>query len=141
MVSRQILLQRVAEVYDWIDSQIYNHSDLSGVCDVCGRCCDFDSSEHRLFVSTPEMMYLAAKLGEEKIRPMKAGRCPYQEEGRCTIYKYRFAGCRIFCCKGDKDFQSKLSELALQKFKSICNELGVPYRYCDSAMALNSIAG
>lgn len=131
------LLKRVAEIYKWLDSQISNNSDLAGTCSACGKCCDFAQSGHRLFVTTPEMMYLAASLGAENIKPMTTSRCPYNIGGKCTVYEYRFAGCRIFCCKADADFQSRLSESALRKFKSICTEFQIPYRYSDLATALN----
>jgi hypothetical protein len=73
-------------------------------------------------------MYLAAKLGGEKTEPMNAGRCPYNIAGKCSIYEYRFAGCRIL---------SGLSESAVQKFKSACTELGVRYEYLHLPTALN----
>ena len=132
------LLRRVAEIYNWLDVQIRRHSDLAGVCDACGKCCDFDAFDHRLFVTPPELMYLAAKLGAENIKPMPGNLCPYNVDGKCTIYTYRFAGCRIFSCKGDKDFQSGLSETSLNKFKSICIEFKIPYAYTDLASALNA---
>ena len=148
------LLKKVAKIYNWLDVEIRQHSDLTGACDTCGRCCDFDSPapthkhkpapgldqgfDHRLFVTPPELMYLAANLGTEKIKPMTTSRCPYNSNGKCEIYKYRFAGCRIFCCRADADFQSRLSESAVKKFKSICTEFQVPYRYSDLATALNS---
>jgi len=134
------LLERVAEIYSWLDSQIRN-SNVAGKCDTCGKCCDFDSFEHRLFVTTPELMYLSANSGAENIKPMTTSQCPYNINGKCEIYEYRFAGCRSFCCNGDTDFQSRLSESALGKFKSICTEFQIPYRYTDLATALNSFVG
>ncbi len=150
------LLERVAEIYNWLHSQIRRRGDLAGLCDVCGKCCDFDSPalaseqelapgldrgfDHRLFVTPPELMYLTANLGDENIRPMPTSRCPYNIGGKCTVYEYRFAGCRIFCCNGDADFQSSLSESALKKLKSVCTEFQIPYRYTDLASALNSFA-
>jgi len=131
------LLKRVAEIYNWLDSQISNNSDLAGMCSACGKCCDFAQLGHRLFVTTPELMYLAANLGAENIKPMTTSQCPYNIGGKCTVYEYRFAGCRIFCCKADADFQSGLSESALKKFKSIYTEFQIPYRYTDLATALN----
>ncbi|MHC4571132.1 MAG: YkgJ family cysteine cluster protein [Planctomycetota bacterium] len=143
------LLKRVAEIYGWLDLQIGESIHLAGVCDACGECCDFAQLDHRLFVTTPELMYLAANLSNENIKSMPTSRgstslttgCPYNEGGQCTIYEYRFAGCRIFCCKADADFQSRLSESALKKFKSLCTEFQIPYRYTDLATALNELAG
>jgi len=144
MVEREEVInqpvEQVGRVYAWLDAQIREHPDSRGRCDACGKCCDFETFDHRLFVTPPELMYLAAKLGGEKIKPMPTGRCPYNIIVACSIYDYRFAGCRIFCCKGDKDFQSALSESALEKFKAICTEFGIPYRYLDLAAALNSFA-
>ena len=135
------LLERVAEVYEWLDLQIRSGGNFAGSCRSCGDCCDFDRFDHRLFITPPEIMYLAANLGAENIKPMPGGRCPYNVDGRCTIYEYRFSGCRIFCCNADADFQSRLSETVLQKLKSICVEFQIPYRYADLSAALNDFAG
>ena len=152
-----MLFEKVTEIYDWLDSQIREAAGLAGRCDACGKCCNFAGSavvsgqesgpaseqafNHLLFVSTPEVMYFAASLGDENIKPMLTNRCPYNISGKCSVYEHRFAGCRIFCCKADTDFQSGLSESAVQKFKSICTELHIPYRYTDLATALNGFAG
>ncbi|MDH4240375.1 MAG: hypothetical protein OEW48_12505 [Phycisphaerae bacterium] len=134
------LLNKVAEIYDWLDEQIRLTDGLVIRCDGCGRCCDFEVFDHRLFVTPPELMYLAANLGDENLKPMPDSRCPYHLICECTVYEYRFAGCRIFSCKGDADFQSRLSESALKKFKSICTEFKIPYRYTDLATALENIS-
>jgi len=139
--AKRQLLNKVAEIYDWLDEQIRQGSDLLVHCDGCGRCCDFASFDHRLFVTPPELMYLAANIGAENIKPMPDSRCPYHFICECTVYKYRFAGCRIFSCKGDSDFQSRLSESVLKKFKSLCTEFEIPYRYVDLASGLNSFGG
>ena len=150
------LIKKVAEIYKWLDSQINNNSELTGVCSVCGKCCDFAQFDHRLFVTTPELMYLAAYLGAENVRPMTTGRgstprlcsgqaslttgCPYNIGGKCSVYEHRFSGCRIFSCKGDTDFQNRLSETAVKKFKAICEQFQIPYRYTDLATALNGFS-
>jgi hypothetical protein len=138
--TRGQLPAKVAEIYGWLDSQISKSADRAGQCQMCGSCCDFDAFEHRLFVTTPELMYLAANLENENIKPMHTSRCPYNIDSKCSIYKYRFAGCRIFCCKASQDFQSTLSESTLKRFKSLCTQLHIPYRYSDLATALNGFA-
>ncbi len=139
VLSNSQLLERVGQIYNWLDLQTRRYNNPTGRCRACGECCDFDSSGHRLFVTAPELMYLTANLGAENIKPMTAGRCPYNISGKCTVYEYRFAGCRIFCCKADADSQSRLSESALKEFKSICTECQIDYRYTDLATALNSV--
>ncbi|MFH1881767.1 MAG: hypothetical protein ABIL62_03525 [Planctomycetota bacterium] len=157
-----MLLQKVAEIYNWLDTQIRDNNKLTGRCNACGKCCEFagpalnqgpalaaeqgpapgleQGFDHRLFVTPPELMYLTANLGAENIKSMPINRCPYNIDGKCTVYEYRFASCRIFYCKADVDFQGELSESALEKLKSLCVEFQIPYRYTDLAAALNSLA-
>jgi len=82
------------------------------------------------------LIYLAAKLSEAKLKSMTSGRCPYQKDKACTIHGHRFAGCRIFCCNGNADFQGELSEAVLKRLKAICEEFHIPYRYQELAAAL-----
>lgn len=135
------LLEKVAEVYEWLEVQISSGGELAGACKSCGDCCDFEGFDHRLFITPPELMYLAANLGGENIKPMPGNRCPYNVDGKCAVYEYRFSGCRIFCCNGDAVFQSWLSEEALKKLKSLCTEFQIPYHYTDLATALNNPTG
>jgi len=138
--GEQFTAEKIDEVYDWLDRQIRGNSNLAGACTKCGKCCDFDSFDHHLFVTTPEVMYLAEHSGAERQKPMTIGRFPYNIDGKCTIYPSRFASCRIFQCRTDTDFQNRLSELAVKKFKSICTEFQISYRYIDLETALNNLA-
>jgi hypothetical protein len=145
--TRKKIIAGVADIYDRLDVQISKSPNLAGLCQACGKCCYFDGPapaiergfDHRLYVTTPELIYLAENIGNENLKPMPTHTCPYQIDGKCSVYEYRFAGCRIFCCKGDVEFQSRLSESVLKKLKSICNNLGLAYRYTDLATALNDI--
>gem|GEM_PF-3474605 len=67
----------------------------------------------------------------------KAGTCPFNRSGLCTIYEHRFAGCRIFHCMQDQDSQSRLSESTLAMLKTICQAHQVEYRYVDLFDALS----
>ena len=134
MYNTNQLIKTVATVYDWIDSE---NSGSTKSCRACGRCCDFKSYDHRLFVTAPELIYFNSKLPGSDIKPIVAGICPYNIDGKCTVYDYRFAGCRIFSCKGDKDLQSQLTESALEKLKSICRNFNIPYQYTDLKTAYN----
>jgi Fe-S-cluster containining protein len=140
MTHNTKLLKRVAEIYNWLDLQITDATNLAGKCQMCGKCCDFDRFDHRLFITQPEIFYFNANLSGEKQKRMTTGRCPYNIDGKCTVYQHRFAGCRIFCCKADPDFQSSLSELVLKKFKSLCTKFQITYRYTDLPTALNNFA-
>jgi Fe-S-cluster containining protein len=138
MTSNKQVVEKVGQIYDWVNQQMKDKPALAGKCKVCGRCCDFETFDHRLFVTTPELMYLVDKIGYYNIMPMLKGRCPWQKENKCSIYEHRFLSCRIFCCKGDKDFQSNLTEETLRKLKSLSTEFDIPYRYTALPAALDS---
>ncbi len=140
MKKSKEIVHRVSAVYDWLVQQLSAGSTRAGRCDICGRCCDFESFGHRLFVTTPEILYLADKLGEQNIGQMTTGQCPWLQDGKCAIHRYRFADCRIFCCKGDAEFQADLSEAAVKKFKALCDEFQIPYRYVDLSIALQNFS-
>lgn len=130
------LLAEVAALYQWIETRREQEPKQAGRCQACGACCDFVAYDHRLYVTPPELAYLAAKLGVRELRPMPTERCPYQQGTCCTVHEHRFAACRIFCCGGAPDFQSEVSEEALRRLKGLCEEFRVPYRYQDLAAAL-----
>jgi Fe-S-cluster containining protein len=133
---QQQIVEEVAKLYDWIGAQLAENPDAAGRCKGCGACCDFPAYDHRLFVTPPELIYLAVRLGTSRLKTMPTGRCPYQEGGRCTVHEHRFASCRIFCCTGDPDFQGDLSEAVLQRLKAICERFEIPYHYQDLPTAL-----
>ena len=158
--SKLKIVARVSEIYKWIDEQILASNALAGQCSACGKCCDFESYDHRLYVTTPEIIYFVEKLGLANIKRMAChgvgdiradsdidepgrsrtgGRCCYQVEDKCAVHAYRFSGCRIFCCKGKATFQSELTEAAIKKFKTLCAEFQIPYRYVELPMALKSV--
>jgi hypothetical protein len=70
--------------------------------------------------------------------PMTTGICPYRKDGKCSVYPWRFAGCRIFNCTGDADLQSQLSEESISQMKSLCQTYSLPYQYVDLKTALNT---
>ena len=130
------LIAAVANIYKWIDAQI---TAAGQTCDACGKCCDFDTFDHRLFVTTPELIYFASAMAPAPIKPMPTGTCPYNTQGKCSVYPHRFAACRIFACKGNPDFQSKLSENAIKKLKALCEQHAINYEYKQIKTALNHL--
>jgi Fe-S-cluster containining protein len=137
---RRRIIAEVADLYAWIDSHLRQNPAGEGSCTACGACCDFPAYDHRLFVTPPELMYLAAKLDAAALKPMPGGQCPYQLGRDCTVHEHRFAACRTFCCKGDPAFQSELSEAAVKRLKTICERFNIPYRYQDLSTALETFA-
>ena len=129
----------VEQIYCRITILRAENPQKSGKCDACGKCCDFETFDHRLFVTTPELIYLTEKIGPQNIRPMNTGRCPYNIDGQCNIYQHRFTGCRIFSCNADPDSQSQLTESTLKELKAICEKFDIDCRYTDLKTALNTL--
>lgn len=128
------MIEAVEKIYNWIDSQVAGTGD----CKACGDCCDFEKFGHRLYVTSVELAYFVEKMGDD-LRKMDSDVCPYRVDGKCTVYPYRFAGCRIFACGRNEDTESQLSEESLQRLKEIGEEHKIPYQYTDLKTALNSV--
>ena len=71
MKDIQAILARVAELYAWVDQQIQGLE--CSPCQACGQCCDFSGYDHRLFVTTPELIHFQLQL-TEPVRSMTTGR-------------------------------------------------------------------
>ena len=125
MKSEAQIVEAVSEVYRWVDGEV---AKLEHSCRACGECCDFEAFGHRLYVTGPELMHFKHFVGPE-IKEMTAGVCPYRIDGKCSVYPWRFSGCRIFSCKGDSEQENLLSEQAIHKFKVLCEENQLPYCY------------
>ncbi len=130
------LINRVRDIYTEIDEALRNSPELAGNCLACGKCCNFKSYDHQLYITPPELLYLEHHIGSENLKPITNGCCPYNVRGKCTVHEYRFASCRIFCCTGSKEFQSQLTESTLTELKRLCEEFSIPYRYADLSSAL-----
>ncbi|MBN1844769.1 MAG: YkgJ family cysteine cluster protein [Sedimentisphaerales bacterium] len=141
------------ELYEIIDART---AAARYECRSCGRCCDFASYGHRLYVTTLEMMYLyhgltridhglsgspAPAAGQTGIsrsnsRPplpaAKKGRCPSQQDQICRARQFRPAGCRIFFCRTpNPQFQAELSEYAHKQLRRLHEQLRIVYWYAD----------
>ena len=119
------IIQEVEAIYRWVDEQV---GLLDSSCQACGECCDFERFGHRLYITTPELIYFQHHVGRD-IKTMATGVCPYRIDGKCTVYPCRFSGCRIFFCKRDTEKQNALCEQAIGKFKTLCNQYQISYHY------------
>jgi len=134
--TKQQILEAISEIYQTLDKQL-DAADHS--CKACGNCCDFETFGHRLYITTPELLYFKIRLTENHIPviPMDDGVCPYRKDKKCSVYPWRFSGCRIFNCTGDANLQSRLSEETINLFKTLCILYGLEYAYLDLKAALN----
>jgi len=129
------IIQEVDAIYRWLDEQL---EEMESSCRACGDCCDFESFGHKLYVTTPELMYFQHHLGSD-IKEMPEGICPYRIDDRCTVYPHRFSGCRIFSCKGDVEKENAMCEQTIGKLKLLCNELRIPYHYLSLQTGLEML--
>ncbi|MBM4102729.1 MAG: hypothetical protein FJ263_01585 [Planctomycetes bacterium] len=137
--TEQAVVEAVERIYLSLEAELLQTPDK---CKACGKCCDFESFGHKLYITTPELLYFRAVLAKNKIPilPMKTGVCPYCKDGKCSVYPWRFAGCRIFNCTGNADLQGELSEKMIRRMKQICLQESLSYRYLDLKTALNQAA-
>lgn len=131
------MIQEVERIYQRLDEEIQQQDAL---CCACGNCCDFESFGHRLYVTTPELLFFLHHIARD-IQPMTGDVCPYRMNGKCSVYPYRFSGCRIFSCKGDVETQNFISERIIKVFKSLCEKHSVSYRYVYLRDGLEMLLG
>lgn len=135
-LNNEICLSTVAELYHQLDEAL---AAAGGICRHSGKCCNFDSYGHRLYVTTLEMLYFLKGLQHQtqsSALPTLAnpvhGTCPYQIENLCTAHAYRPIGCRIFYCQGlPDDQQNQLTEQSLRQLRSLHQSHDAPYHYTD----------
>ena len=130
------LIHGIDAIYQWLESEL---AQLDQSCAACGKCCDFESFGHRLYVTTPELLFFQHHLNEP-VKAMTTGICPYRIDGKCTVYAYRFAGCRIFTCKGDAEKENQICEEIIRKFKMLCEGHAIPYHYVDLKTGLQLLS-
>jgi Fe-S-cluster containining protein len=108
-------------------------------CRACGRCCDFASAGHRLYVSTGELALLAgAGPGGGTVAPL---RCPFHRDGQCHARTARSLGCRMYFCQAPARQQG---EQCYERYHAELRRLHelhrVPYRYLELTEGLRQIA-
>lgn len=141
---------------------------LAPTCWNKGDCCRFGAYGHRLYVTTLELMYFAARLHAPgppsagstvphepgRSLPVLAGaslemfasafeadRCPYATGGRCQAREARPLGCRIFYCDpGAQSWQGPVTERYLARLRTLHEQFEVPYYYADWMKMLRGLA-
>jgi len=123
-------------------------------CWASGRCCNFEKTGHRLYVTGLEAAYCLAKLPTVSAGPAltpslrsglsvtprlslnvlgeakRRGGCPFQVANLCGVHAIKPLGCRVyFCDRSAQEWQRELSERLLARVRAIHDEHGVAYRY------------
>lgn len=116
-------------------------------CWASGRCCDFRTTGHLLYVTGLEAAYALKRLPEiagtrrENFsephlslpvldNAISRGGCPFQIGHLCGMHAIKPLGCRVyFCDRTAQDWQHELSERLLADIRAIHEAHGIDYRY------------
>lgn len=137
-------------VYALVASRVHERTHSGGPAPTCwssGRCCQFASYGHRLYVTGLEAAYTLVRLPEiagtrpdnfrrsrltvlEVERAGATGTCALQVRNLCGVHPIKPLGCRIyFCDRATQTWQHELTEETLGLIKSLHDRHGLEYRY------------
>lgn len=108
-------------------------------CWASARCCHFEATGHRLYVTGLEAAYTLARLDEgtrERLRDSalghawRAGTCAFLSANLCGAHTIKPLGCRVyFCDRSAQDWQQDLCERMLARVREAHDRTGAAYLY------------
>jgi Fe-S-cluster containining protein len=129
------------------------------VCEMSGHCCNFAQWDHRLYVTSPEVVHFVAgwrwKLSADQRARLWARMCQANSDGSaplavcplqtgriCGAHGIRPMGCRLFFCEpGAERWGRPLYESLHARLKSFCETYSLPYAYVEWTQVLCALAG
>ncbi|HZJ69582.1 MAG TPA: hypothetical protein VFF36_01525 [Planctomycetota bacterium] len=117
--------EELAALYAHVDAEIAARRPR---CELSGRCCDFERSDHRLYATDLETAAARAAAGGVPDAP--SGRCPWYVDGLCRNRAGRPLGCRVYFC--DPGWESEMPavyERYHAELRAVHDRHGLPYRY------------
>lgn len=116
-------------------------------CWASGRCCNFRTAGHLLFVTGLETAYTLGALATPEQRaaarqtdPFPPS-CPLQASNLCGVHPVRPLGCRIYFCDATaQEWQHELSERMLRAVRDLHDRWDIPYRYGEWRRMLRELA-
>lgn len=131
-------------VYSAIEQEVRSRGPA---CWASGRCCHFERTGHRLFVTGLEAAHTALAAAPGALTPLTIdealarGGCPLQAGNLCTAHAIRPLGCRVyFCDRSASTWQRDLSERWLARVRTIHDAHAIPYLYGEWRAMLRLIA-
>lgn len=115
-------------------------------CWASGRCCNFERTGHRLYVTGLETAYALARASRGVTRAdidaaRARGGCPFQEHNLCGIHTIKPLGCRVyFCDRSAQSWQQDLCERLLADIRSLHEAHQIEYRYGEWRAMLSMFA-
>ena len=117
-------------------------------CWASGRCCNFTSFGHRLYVTGLEAAHTVVRWNADR-QPLlleqvdaaeSAGGCPFQRRNLCDAHEIKPLGCRLFFCdRTATEWQTDLLEDLHARVKALHSE-AVPYEYAEWRRMLRRFA-
>ncbi len=116
-------------------------------CWASGRCCNFETAGHRLYVTGLEAAYTLARLdaqsplSEAALDGARArGGCPFQRDNLCGVHSIKPTGCRVYFCDASaQQWQHDLSERAMAMIRAIHERHAVEYTYAEWRSLLGAL--
>jgi Fe-S-cluster containining protein len=117
-------------------------------CWASGRCCNFDSYGHRLYVTGIEAAHTVAQwnasraplLSEQVEAAQSAGGCPFQRLNLCDAHEIKPLGCRLFFCdRTATEWQTDLLEELHARVRAL-HAGDIPYEYAEWRYMLKRFA-
>jgi Fe-S-cluster containining protein len=138
---------RVAAELEAVYQMIADQIEARGpACWASGRCCNFEKTGHRLYVTGLEAAYTVARVerppaGSDIAAALDRGDCPFLSANLCGVHTVKPLGCRVyFCDRSAQDWQKDLSECALDLVRRINERHEIPYRYGEWRSMLSHFA-
>jgi Fe-S-cluster containining protein len=112
-------------------------------CEMSGRCCNFETYGHRLYLTTVELAAFLHDLPATQLpQTIPQAGCPFQLGKLCTVHPIRPFGCRIFFCDPTAtEWQQSAYERFHAELKQLHEALDVPYAYMEWRTVLGGIMG
>jgi Fe-S-cluster containining protein len=143
--------EEVAHALEAVYAMVADQIEARGpACWASGRCCNFERTGHRLYVTGLEAAYTVTRMPGMNLAPLTAaaidgalsrGDCPLLAQNLCTAHTIKPLGCRVyFCDRSAQTWQQDLSERAGVMIRAIHNRHGIEYRYAEWRALLGLVA-
>ncbi len=142
-IARDEIARALESIYARAASEIESRGPA---CWASGRCCNFERTGHRLYVTGLETAYALARsprlVTRAQVDGARArGGCPFQEQNLCGIHTIKPLGCRVyFCDRSAQSWQQGLSERLLAGVRALHDAHAIEYRYGEWLAMLSMFA-
>ncbi len=145
-VERADVVEALEGIYAHIADDVTRRGP---VCWASGRCCNFEKTGHRLYVTGLEAAWCVLGMRDSGAATMEGiaaarerGGCPFQVGNLCGAREVRPVGCRVyFCDRSAQVWQRELSEAALRDVRALHEAERLEYRYGEWRGMLELVVG